>query len=247
MDMNGIIANLFSTFSVYISYHGYLPSQVDFFVSGSGRPNSDFRFLFENMKKHALGAPCSRHWKWWCVQTKKGKVGFGILGREERGKWGLALVGVGRSCPWELGEELNCTVTENRVITSLDKFMRRTRAIIVFFSNQGQVDLSHLGYSCDISHPPFHFPIPFLVLLLALRWPVPLWASSHLHSQQLLLSHFLSLSSPMGFHSAYLALLLYSLLTLKHRPIPLTIPANLVYCIVHSLWHIVDTQSIFLK
>lgn len=128
MDVNGIIANLFSTFSVcVISYHGYLPSQVDFFVSGSGLPNSDFRSLFENMEKDALGVPCGRHWKCWCVQRKKGKVEFGIHGEREKGREGLALVGVGRACAWELGVELSCTVAENLVIASLNKLMRITQ------------------------------------------------------------------------------------------------------------------------
>lgn len=87
MDVNGIIDNLFSTFSVCVmSYHGYVPSQVDFFVSDSGLPNSDFRSLFENTEKHALGALCGRHWEWGYVQRKKGKVGFGIHGERERGR-----------------------------------------------------------------------------------------------------------------------------------------------------------------
>lgn len=85
MDVNGIIANLFSTFSVYMSYHGYLPSQVDFFDSGLGLPNSDFRFLFENMKQHALGHPVVGTENGDVFKLKRGRLDLESLGEKKEG------------------------------------------------------------------------------------------------------------------------------------------------------------------
>lgn len=211
-----------------ISYHGYLPRQVDFFVSSPGLPNSGFGFLFWEQGEACTGGTlwqelemvmCSKEkgegWIWnpWAEGERK-------LGSSSRWCWkGLALA---------LGVKFTYTLAENSVMTSSWVFMRRTQTsvncILLKPGSSSFITCRTQLWHFSSSFPFFHSSCVSsfcsnVVGAFCELPPTPTPNNSCSLTSCLYLLHW---------DYTYPAFLPWSLFPLKHLPVLLTIPANLV-------------------